>query len=172
MYHLLPLKWSRPDSSRHHHPKVSRQRSQAQPDQAAFEGGVPAESGGDSRRLGCSPEPAARSGGYSVRGPGKGGVASFPSFSSGGGGRNASFGSRQRATRLIRLAALAAIRGYQIFLSPLLPPACRYYPTCSAYAFEAVEKWGVRRGLWFAARRLIRCHPWGGHGYDPVPERQ
>jgi putative membrane protein insertion efficiency factor len=66
---------------------------------------------------------------------------------------------------------LGLVRGYQLLVSPLLPSACRYYPTCSRYAAEAVEHYGARRGGALAARRLLRCHPWGGHGYDPVPEQ-
>ncbi|KAA5606807.1 membrane protein insertion efficiency factor YidD [Roseospira marina] len=62
------------------------------------------------------------------------------------------------------------IRVYQLFLSPLLGQNCRYMPTCSAYAMEALERHGVVRGGWLAARRILRCHPWGGMGYDPVPE--
>lgn len=65
---------------------------------------------------------------------------------------------------------LALIRFYQRGLSPLLPPACRYQPTCSEYAAQAVQRFGALRGSWLAARRLLRCHPWGGSGYDPVPE--
>lgn len=61
------------------------------------------------------------------------------------------------------------VRGYQVGISPFLPPACRYQPTCSAYAIEAVEKHGAARGSWLTIRRLLRCHPWGGSGYDPVP---
>jgi uncharacterized protein len=64
---------------------------------------------------------------------------------------------------------LVLIKGYQRFVSPALPAACRYTPTCSAYAAEAVQKYGAMKGSWLAARRLLRCHPWGGHGYDPVP---
>ncbi|HTV56925.1 MAG TPA: membrane protein insertion efficiency factor YidD [Terriglobia bacterium] len=64
---------------------------------------------------------------------------------------------------------LALIRGDQLFISPLLPPSCRFVPTCSAYAYEAVEKWGVFRGVWYTLRRLLRCQPFGGQGYDPVP---
>jgi uncharacterized protein len=64
---------------------------------------------------------------------------------------------------------LIVIRGYRRWVSPLLPPACRYTPTCSAYAEEAITRHGVARGSWLAARRLLRCHPWGGSGYDPVP---
>ncbi len=62
------------------------------------------------------------------------------------------------------------IRGYQLLLSPLLGTNCRYLPSCSAYATEAVEKHGPARGAWLALRRILRCHPWGGHGLDPVPE--
>ncbi|MCC6386168.1 MAG: membrane protein insertion efficiency factor YidD [Dehalococcoidia bacterium] len=64
---------------------------------------------------------------------------------------------------------LRAVRGYQRVVSPVLPPACRYQPTCSAYALEAIERHGAFRGAWLAVRRLLRCTPWGGSGYDPVP---
>ena len=73
---------------------------------------------------------------------------------------------------MLKLLLRGAIRGYKLFISPLLPPACRYLPTCSDYAAEAIEKHGALRGVWLAARRLLRCHPWGGSGYDPVPEPQ
>ena len=66
-------------------------------------------------------------------------------------------------------AILAAIRGYQTLVGPALPPACRYEPTCSRYAATAVARYGAIRGTWLAVRRLARCHPWGGSGYDPVP---
>ena len=61
------------------------------------------------------------------------------------------------------------IRLYQLVLSPILPPSCRYLPSCSDYAIEALASHGVVAGLWLAARRIARCHPWGGSGYDPVP---
>jgi uncharacterized protein len=61
------------------------------------------------------------------------------------------------------------IRGYKRWLSPLLPPACRYLPTCSDYAQEALRTHGAVRGGWLATKRICRCHPWGGHGHDPVP---
>ncbi|MBT8421196.1 MAG: membrane protein insertion efficiency factor YidD [Gammaproteobacteria bacterium] len=61
------------------------------------------------------------------------------------------------------------IRIYQYAVSPFLPPSCRFYPTCSAYAIEAVEQHGSVRGLWLGLRRLLRCHPWHPGGYDPVP---
>ena len=64
---------------------------------------------------------------------------------------------------------LILIRGWQVGISPWLGPACRYEPTCSAYAAQAVKEHGAARGSWLALRRLLRCHPWGGSGYDPVP---
>ena len=63
----------------------------------------------------------------------------------------------------------ALIRAYQLFLSPVMGSNCRYQPTCSAYAMEAVAVHGAARGSWLALRRISRCHPWGGHGHDPVP---
>jgi len=62
------------------------------------------------------------------------------------------------------------IRGYRMFISPLSPPSCRFQPTCSMYALEAVERFGVWRGSWMAIRRILRCHPFHPGGYDPVPE--
>ncbi len=64
---------------------------------------------------------------------------------------------------------IGMIRVYQKVISPVLPAACRYTPTCSQYAREALAKYGAFKGGWLAARRILRCHPWGGHGYDPVP---
>jgi putative membrane protein insertion efficiency factor len=71
--------------------------------------------------------------------------------------------------RAARRIVLALIRLYQLTLSPWLGRQCRYEPTCSVYATQAVERFGLRRGVWLAAKRLGRCHPWGGSGYDPVP---
>jgi len=68
-----------------------------------------------------------------------------------------------------RHALIAAIRVYQAAFSPLLAPACRFEPSCSTYAVEAIARRGVIRGSWLALRRIGRCHPWGGFGYDPVP---
>lgn len=63
------------------------------------------------------------------------------------------------------------IRAYQLLISPVTPPSCRYYPSCSAYAVTALRRFGLVRGGWLAARRLSRCHPWSPGGVDHVPER-
>ena len=74
------------------------------------------------------------------------------------------------AVRKVVVAALIApIRFYQRFISPLTPPACRFTPTCSHYAVEAIKKHGPLKGTWLAIKRICRCNPWGGSGYDPVP---
>ncbi len=69
---------------------------------------------------------------------------------------------------IARLLILVA-RGWQLGPSRILPPSCRYQPSCSAYAIGALSRYGALRGSWLALKRLLRCHPWGGHGYDPVP---
>lgn len=61
------------------------------------------------------------------------------------------------------------VRVYQGMISPHLPPSCRYNPTCSQYAVEALGRYGAWKGSFLAAKRILRCHPWGGHGHDPVP---
>lgn len=61
------------------------------------------------------------------------------------------------------------VRGYQLFISPLLGPRCRFYPTCSQYAIQALRTHGPFKGTWLAARRIVRCHPWHPGGHDPVP---
>lgn len=71
-------------------------------------------------------------------------------------------------TPLARLAALP-VRAYRLVVSPLIGSNCRFQPTCSAYALEALAGHGAFRGGWLAARRILRCHPWGGSGHDPVP---
>ncbi|MBO5585472.1 MAG: membrane protein insertion efficiency factor YidD [Bacteroidaceae bacterium] len=65
---------------------------------------------------------------------------------------------------------LLPIHFYRMAISPLFPPTCRFTPTCSQYAIDAIRKHGPLKGLYLACRRLLRCHPWGGSGYDPVPD--
>lgn len=70
---------------------------------------------------------------------------------------------------MLQRPLIAAIRFYQKGISPLKPPVCRFHPTCSQYALEAVERYGAARGAWLAFRRLLRCQPFCRGGYDPVP---
>ena len=70
-----------------------------------------------------------------------------------------------------RIVVLSVLRGYKWAISPIFPPACRYVPSCSEYAMEAVERYGVLRGGWMAAMRVLRCHPFVRGGYDPVVKK-
>lgn len=72
-------------------------------------------------------------------------------------------------TKILSYPFILIIRIYQLVLSPLLGPKCRFTPTCSQYALEALKKYGVLKGSWLAIKRISRCHPAGGSGYDPVP---
>jgi putative membrane protein insertion efficiency factor len=74
-----------------------------------------------------------------------------------------------RFKSLVQFPFILMIRIYKYLLSPLLPNACRYNPTCSQYAEEAIKKYGILKGIFLGAKRIARCHPWGGHGYDPLP---
>jgi putative membrane protein insertion efficiency factor len=73
------------------------------------------------------------------------------------------------AASIPKKIAITLIRGYRRFVSPAFPPSCRFTPTCSAYALTSIERYGLIRGGWLAAKRLSRCHPWNPGGYDPVP---
>jgi len=70
---------------------------------------------------------------------------------------------------LLNYIFIGLIKFYRMSISPLKPPSCRFTPTCSEYAIQALKKYGPFKGLYLAVRRVLRCHPWGGHGYDPVP---
>ncbi|MGB0918084.1 MAG: membrane protein insertion efficiency factor YidD [Flavobacteriales bacterium] len=74
--------------------------------------------------------------------------------------------------RAVKFILILPIRFYQGAISPWLPATCRYQPTCSAYSIKAIEIHGPFKGLWLGAKRILSCHPWGGHGYDPVPKKQ
>lgn len=76
----------------------------------------------------------------------------------------------KQARGVVVTPLLWLIRGYQVAVSPWLGPRCRFQPTCSEYAATAIARFGAWRGVGLAARRVARCHPWGGHGYDPVPD--
>jgi len=71
--------------------------------------------------------------------------------------------------KIIIFLLLLPIKFYQKAISPLFPPSCRFTPTCSQYAIEAIIKYGAIKGIWLATKRILKCHPWGKFGYDPVP---
>lgn len=76
-------------------------------------------------------------------------------------------------TTILKKIFILPIRAYQILLSPMLGSnKCRFQPTCSSYMIQAIEEWGVLKGLWLGLKRIGRCHPWGGHGFDPVPKKE
>lgn len=79
--------------------------------------------------------------------------------------------ARAVATALVKWLAMGFVHFYRYALSPLLPRSCRFHPSCSAYALEALRLHGPWRGAWLAVRRIGRCHPWNDGGYDPVPPR-
>lgn len=73
---------------------------------------------------------------------------------------------------MLRKILTALVRFYQVCISPLKPGVCRYQPTCSQYMIEAIQIHGPVKGVWLGIKRLLRCHPWGGFGYDPVPPKE
>ena len=71
--------------------------------------------------------------------------------------------------KILIFPLVVLIKFYQVCISPFTPPSCRYTPTCSQYALEALRRYGPFKGGWLALKRILRCHPWGGSGYDPIP---
>lgn len=78
----------------------------------------------------------------------------------------------KKFTKIVAIPFILLVRFYQAAISPYIPSSCRYTPTCSHYTLEALKKHGVFRGGWLALKRIGSCHPWGGSGYDPVPEKE
>jgi len=76
-----------------------------------------------------------------------------------------------KAGSIITYPFVLLIRFYQVAISPILPSACRYTPTCSQYTVEALQKHGLIKGGWLGLKRIVNCNPWGGKGYDPVPDK-
>ncbi|HEY9863224.1 MAG TPA: membrane protein insertion efficiency factor YidD [Candidatus Obscuribacterales bacterium] len=72
---------------------------------------------------------------------------------------------------MIKNLFIILIKGYRLVISPLFPPACRFHPTCSQYAIEAIETFGIVQGSWLALKRILRCHPYHPGGYDPIPPK-
>ena len=76
-----------------------------------------------------------------------------------------------RVKSVLKAIFIFPIRVYQYTISPLLGQNCRHSPTCSAYTVEAIQEWGPIKGIWLGIKRVSKCHPWGTHGYDPVPKK-
>jgi len=75
----------------------------------------------------------------------------------------------QNLFKILALPFIALIKFYQLVISPWIGPQCRFTPTCSSYSLKAFRKYGIFKGLWLTVKRIAKCHPWGGSGYDPVP---
>ena len=160
MHYFHSLQWAVEDAAGHYGPNRTGWRRGAQPHQAEAARSIPAESIPDSGGLGHCVESQAED--------------CYDAFRILNPGDHAAVSSRaseaaQWARKSAWFAVLISIRFYKIFLSPLLFSSCRYYPTCSEYAYQAIEKWGVRNGTRLALRRLARCRPLGGGGIDLVP---
>lgn len=78
--------------------------------------------------------------------------------------------NNQSLSKLLSYTLIAPVRFYQLAISPMLGKNCRHIPSCSQYTIEAIQEWGPVKGSWMGAKRISRCHPWGTHGYDPVPK--
>lgn len=133
----------------------------AQSTKTPFARGFPTEPRAFAGWLGHRGESSRAGGNGPIPEPGTGGFEAFP--------KPPSSRSFRGASNQVKFITLGLIKFYQACLSPLIPSSCRFYPTCSAYAYEAVERWGIWRGFGLALYRLLRCRPCGGHGFDPVP---
>ena len=189
MHGLLPAQRATTFTLGDHHAGASGECCAAQSPAAASARSVSAESSEPSGRLGLAGQ-SPRGGGESLlRHTPTGTAAAVSPAASGVGDRLQVTGDREDENTqhcplpcnlfhvtfgaLLKLMILGLIRFYQACISPAMPSACRFHPSCSAYAYEAVEKWGVWRGGRLALGRLLRCRPWSSsYGYDPVPEKK
>ncbi len=73
--------------------------------------------------------------------------------------------------KIFGVLLILIVRLYQLGVSPYFPDACRFQPTCSQYMIDSIKEWGIFKGIWLGLKRMARCHPWGGHGYDPVKRK-
>ena len=178
MYRVLSIERTRPQPSGSDGACGGGQRPAPQPLEAAGARSLPFESSRDSGRMGYRGEPAQGRGTGAFRQLDAGIAAPFPVGPSAGGecaGHAIGGAARNHdgiRANFLKTFALAAIGFYRAAISAALPSSCRFYPTCSVYAYEAVSVWGLRRGLALTLKRLGRCRPFGPYGYDPVPERE
>jgi len=174
MHSLLPRQRFARNPAGDHAAQSFGPRCSSESDQTARARGLSLEPSGHPRRVGHRAQSSSGGGERTVRDPGERTSPPFPEAPARARPLAPISGIIQRvrwtASAGIRAGALALIRFYQTSLSAVLVPSqCRYYPSCSAYAYEAIEKWGVMRGVRLSLGRLLRCRPFGERGYDPVP---
>lgn len=181
MYRVLSIERTRREPPGPHGAGGSGQCAAPQPVEAPGAGSLPLEPGRDSGRMGHRGESTEGRGPRALRYAHPGAAAAVPLESAGrerigecacgnDGGGSASAGPPSGAQGLLKTFALALIGFYRAAISPALPSSCRFYPSCSVYAYQAVSAWGLKRGLRLTIKRLGRCRPFGPYGYDPVPE--
>ena len=165
---VLSIERTRRESPGAHRAGIRGQRGAPQSRETAGAGSVSAESALGTGRLGYRGESPQRRGQGAVCNT-HSGADTAASHACSGAPQAESAGAGPSARGFLKTAVLALLGFYRSTLSPAIPSSCRFYPTCSAYAYEAVSQWGVRRGVWLALRRVARCRPFGAFGYDPVP---
>ena len=161
MHGLYSTQWITAISFWGHDTRAAGECRVAQSAEAPLARGVSTAPRTAAGRLGHTGESPRVGGEGPISDSGRGGFEAFP--------QPASSGSFRGVARQVKFMTLGLIKFYQACLSPLIPPSCRFYPSCSAYAYEAVERWGTWRGIRLALGRLMRCRPYGGRGFDPVP---
>ena len=161
MHGLYSTQWATAISFWDHDTSAPGECRIAQPPEAPSAGGFSTAPRALAGRLGYTGEPPRIGGEGAISDSGGRG---FEVIS-----QQASPGSWRGVARPVKFMTLSLIKFYQACLSPLIPSSCRFYPSCSAYAYEAVEKWGTWRGIRLALGRLLRCRPFGPYGIDPVP---
>ena len=161
MHGLYPAQWLNAIPFWGHHTRAPGEGRIAQSPEAPLARGFPTAPRAPAGRLVHTGESPRVGGEGPISDFGRGGFEAFP--------KPASSESFRGVARPVKFMTLGLIKFYQACLSPLIPSSCRFYPSCSAYAYEAVERWGAWRGTRLALGRLMRCRPYGGHGIDPVP---
>ena len=168
MHNLYPIQWPAQNATGDHRTPGSGQCGAPQSHEASAARGFSPPSPRPPGWMGHRGESSPRDGGSPFRDSGEGAHAHFSQAAPRA--PEGANGLRAVSSKGIRATALGLIRFYQTCLTPVLVPSfCRYYPSCSAYVYEAIEKRGVWQGMRLAVQRLLRCRPFGGRGYDPVP---
>jgi putative membrane protein insertion efficiency factor len=169
MHGFFSIKRAERQPPRHHSPYRSGQRRPSQSGEEAGAGSLPPERQSDCLGMGHRGESAPGSGANAFCYAGTGTDEAVPANSA---AFDCTAAAGKRSRGFVKTAVLALIGFYRSSLSPAIRSSCRFYPTCSGYAYEAVSTWGVRRGLRLALGRVLRCRPFGGYGCDPVPGRE